>query len=64
MVRLVIMKIALRLHNGWSRKVENQDKNNCDFCGAKLWIGPGSQIYCDLEHESHAVKILDGGHSK
>jgi len=45
------MKISLRLPKGWSKKVENKDMNKCDFCGAKLWIGPGNQIYCDAEHD-------------
>lgn len=45
------MQISLRLPNGWSKQVENKDKEKCDFCGAKLWIGPGDQIYCDAEHD-------------
>jgi predicted amidohydrolase len=44
------MKISLRLPSGWSTKVENKDKEKCDFCGAKLWIDPGDQIYRDAEH--------------
>jgi hypothetical protein len=46
------MKISRRLAKGWSKPVENRDKGKCDVDGAKLWIGPGDQIYCDLVHDS------------
>ena len=46
-----MMKILLRIPKGWSKPVENKDKEKCDIDGAKLWIGPGDQIYCDLEHD-------------
>ena len=29
-----------------------------DLDGAKLWIGPGNQIYCDQEHDLDAVTTL------
>ena len=45
------MKIFLRIPKGWSKPVENKSKETCDIDGAKLWIGPGDQIYCDLEHD-------------
>jgi hypothetical protein len=46
------MKILLRMLKGWSKPVENKSKEKCDIDGAKLWVGPGSQVYCDLEHDS------------
>jgi hypothetical protein len=49
------MKIFLRIPKGWSKPVENKDKEKCDLCGAKLWIGPGEQIYCDQQHDPKAV---------
>ena len=53
------MKIFLRIPKGWSKPVENKDKEKCDICGAKLWIGPGDQVYCDAEHDQ---KIADFAH--
>jgi hypothetical protein len=50
------MKIFLRLARGWSKPVENKAKEKCDIDGAKLWIGPGDQIYCDLEHDPKSVE--------
>jgi hypothetical protein len=50
------MKIFLRIPKGWSKPVENKDKERCDTDGAKLAIGPGDQIYCDLEHDVKVVK--------
>jgi len=44
------MKIILRIPKGWSKPVENKGKETCDIDGAKLWTGPGDQIYCDMEH--------------
>lgn len=52
------MKIYLRISNGWSQKVQNQSKKTCDLDGAKLWIGPGNQIYCDREHNLDTVTTL------
>lgn len=43
--------ISRRLENGWSKRVINKDPERCDIDGAKLWIGPGDNIYCDLVHE-------------
>jgi hypothetical protein len=42
--------ISLRLADGWSKPVRNEDPERCDLDGARLWIGPGDQIYCDLVH--------------
>jgi hypothetical protein len=46
----------LRIPKGWSKSVENKDNERCDADGAKLWIGPGGQIYCDLEHDPKVVQ--------
>ena len=43
---------------GWSKPVPNQSRETCDLDGAKLWIGPGNQIYCDQEHNLDAVASL------
>ena len=53
------MKISRRLANGWADRVENRDRERCDIDGAKLWIGPGDQIYCNLVHESENVESQD-----
>lgn len=32
------------------KKVENKGKKgkfNCDFCGNRLWMGPGNTKYCN-----------------
>lgn len=50
------MNIFLRTEKGWSKPVRNKDKERCDIDGAKLWIGPGNQIYCDLEHNPQDVE--------
>ena len=49
------MEIFLRIPKGWSKLVQNRGKETCDLDGAKLWIGPGDQIYCDLEHTPQDV---------
>lgn len=49
------MKIALRTATGWTPRVKNIKKNHCDICGAKLWAGPGKQIYCDVEHKNITI---------
>lgn len=49
------MEIYLRIPKGWSKPVENRSRETCDLDGAKLWIGPGNQIYCDQEHNLDAV---------
>ena len=49
------MQIYLRIAKGWSRPVTNQSPETCDGCGAKLWIGPGNQIYCDQIHSPETV---------
>jgi hypothetical protein len=43
--------ISRRLPNGWSNRIENKDPHQCDLDGARLWIGPGDQVYCDLVHD-------------
>jgi hypothetical protein len=50
------MKIYLRIAKGWSKAVENRDKEKCDIDGAKLWVGPGDQVYCDKEHDPKDVE--------
>lgn len=45
------LTISLRLPEGGSKPVQNVDSEKCDIDGAKLWISPGGQIYCDLVHE-------------
>ena len=52
------MEIYLRIPKGWSKPVENQNQEACDLCGAKLWIGPGNQIYCDQHHTLEMVASL------
>jgi hypothetical protein len=49
-------KISLRTSDGWSKRVKNEGKFNCDIDGARLWIGPGDQIYCDLVHSAEDVE--------
>ena len=58
------MKIFLRTPKGWSKPVNNKGKERCDIDGAKLWVGPSGQIYCDLEHDLNVVKFVlaDGGY--
>lgn len=50
------MKIALRTANGWSKYLQNRDKERCDSDGARLWINPGGQLYCDLVHDAKTVE--------
>ena len=52
------MKIFFRIPKGWSKPTENKGANTCDIDGAKLWIGPGNQIYCDSEHDPKDVSVL------
>jgi len=49
------MNIFLRTPKGWSKPVKNLGEETCDLDGAKLWIGPDDQIYCDLEHSLKEV---------
>ena len=58
------MQIYLRIPKGWSKPVENRSKETCDLDGARLWIGPGNQIYCDQEHNLDAVTTLPNGAEK
>ena len=50
------MKITLRLKEGWSEKVTNKSKTNCDRCGSKLWIAPHGGLYCDNIHSESVLK--------
>ena len=52
------MEINLRIPKGWSQPVLNQSDETCDLDGARLWIGPGNQIYCDQEHDLKTVAKL------
>jgi hypothetical protein len=52
------MEIYLRIPKGWSKPVDNRGQETCDLCGAKLWIGPGNQIYCDQHHTAEMVASL------
>jgi len=47
-----MIKIAKRLKNGWTERVANKQKYNCDDCGSKLWVAPdGKTIYCNEVHK-------------
>jgi hypothetical protein len=52
------MEIYLRIPKGWSKPVDNRSREICDLCGAKLWIGPGNQIYCDQLHSLERVASI------
>ncbi len=52
------MEIYLRIPKGWSKPVLNQSEETCDLDGARLWIGPGNQVYCDQEHDLETVTNL------
>ena len=52
------MEIYLRIPKGWSKPVENRSQETYDLCRAKLWIGPGNQIYCDQHHSLEMVASL------
>jgi len=52
------MEIYLRIPKGWSKPVLNSSKETCDLDGARLWIGPGNQVYCDREHDLETVAKL------
>ncbi len=54
------MMIALRTPNGWSPRVPNKGGDYCDYCGAKLWIGPTGP-YCDAVHTSMVAKDMGIG---
>ena len=53
--KFVFMKIRLRTQTGWSDLVVNKDKERCDIDGARLWIGPGNQVYCNEVHTPDQV---------
>jgi len=38
--------------------VKNMGKETCDLDDAKLWVGPGNQVYCDLEHDPQILAKL------
>jgi hypothetical protein len=50
-----LLIISRRLPNGWSDRIENKNLHECDLDGAKLWIGPGDRVYCDLVHDLRMV---------
>jgi hypothetical protein len=52
------MEIYLRIPKGWSKPVLNQGRETCDLDGARLWIGPGNQVYCDQQHDLELVANL------
>jgi hypothetical protein len=52
------MEVYLRIPKGWSKPVQNQSRETCDLDGARLWIGPGNQIYCDQQHDQQTVAKL------
>ena len=52
------MQIYLRIPKGWSKPVENRGQETCDLDGARLWIGPGNQIYCDQIHSLEMATTL------
>lgn len=58
------MKIFLRIPKGWSKLVENRGKESCDLDGAKLWVGPGEQVYCDLNHDQKDISTLQNQSEK
>lgn len=48
------MKIAKRIKDGWTSRQVNQQKYNCDDCGAGLWAAPdGKSIYCNELSDKH-----------
>ncbi len=49
-VHVKSLTIFLRLPDGWSKPIQNKDPRHCDIDGARLWISPGAQIYCDEIH--------------
>jgi hypothetical protein len=50
------MRVFLKISKGWSKPVENHNKETCDIDGQKLWIGPGNQVYCDAEHDPEDIR--------
>lgn len=50
------MKIAKRTATGWTDRVINKAKYNCDDCGARLWVAPdGKTLYCNAVHKEEIV---------
>lgn len=49
------MKISLRMHDGWSPKVRNEQNYICDIDGARLMQAPHNGIYCDRIHSEEDV---------
>lgn len=52
------MKIFLRIPQGWSKPVENKNREKCDIDGSRLWMAPGDRVYCDLEHDPKTVEAV------
>ena len=38
--------------------MENKSVETCDIDGAKLWIAPGGETYCDLEHDPKGAEFV------
>ena len=54
------LRISLRLRDGWSERVMDNDPMRCDLDGARLWISPGGDIYCDLIHtDLESNQVID-----
>ena len=62
-----MIKISQRVNKsitnkvGWRRR-KNKSKEVCDICGARLWISPGGDKYCNNIHanqpkEKPALKL-------
>lgn len=55
--------IYRRIPDGWSPKVPNTRPEHCDLDGAKLWVDPGGQIYCDSMHDELATRNEELDHN-
>lgn len=47
------LPIRTRPGNGWWKDVDNKSKTHCDYCGEKLWINPGGNVYCNNWEHDH-----------
>lgn len=49
-----VFKIAKRVQGGWTERQVNLSRDNCDDCGAQLWVAPdGQTIYCNDAAPEH-----------
>lgn len=50
-----IFTIAKRLvGGGWTEYQPNKSRDNCDDCGAALWVAPdGKSVYCNAASDKH-----------